>query len=196
MIPKITFRKFILINEDYVDQIKVGLLFGLSAIIMIINEDYADPAYFYVNRYCSNQYPNVEFYTLCNWCLREEGSNPSRKEAVKEGYSNMNASNISSSSNNDSNDIDNANREVNNNNTNTTTNASSSSTSSGVKLHRLHFSSQFDNPIKKPRILNRSASDVTDPIRSTGEISPRLSKARQVFKAKVRRYKLLEEVSS
>ncbi|XP_074587468.1 uncharacterized protein LOC141843302 [Curcuma longa] len=147
------------------------------------------------HRYCSNQYPNVEFYTLCNWCLRE-GSNSSGKEAVKEGYSNFNASSISFSGNDDSNDTDNDNREVNNNNTSNTTNASSS-TGSGVKLHRVHLSSQLDNPIKKPRILlNRSASDVTDRIRSTGEFSPRLGKARQVFKAKVRRYKLLEEVSS
>ncbi|XP_074557997.1 uncharacterized protein LOC141813864 [Curcuma longa] len=143
------------------------------------------------HRYCSNLYPKVEFYRLCNWCLREEESNSSTKEIVK-GYSSINA--ISCSSNNNI-DVDNVNLDVNNNNTSTTTNTTSS-TSSGFKLHRVPFTSQLDNPVKKPRMLNRSASDVTDRVRSPREISPKLGKARQVFKGKVRRYKLLEEVSS
>ncbi|KAG6484886.1 uncharacterized protein LOC122007952 [Zingiber officinale] len=146
------------------------------------------------HRYCSNLYPKVEFYRLCNWCLREEESNSSTKE-INKGYSGIKNNAIPFSSNNNNIHVDNVNLDVNNNNTSTTTNTSSPS--SGFKLHRVPFTSQLDNPVKKPRMLDRSASDVTDHrVRSPREISPKLGKARQVFKGKVRRYKLLEEVSS
>ncbi|WOL18514.1 hypothetical protein Cni_G27311 [Canna indica] len=125
------------------------------------------------HRYCSDLYPKAESHRACNWCLRDEGAKALSKEVII--YNNSNS--ISSSSNN--------NNEVSNVNTGT------------VKLNRGAFSAQFNKPVKKPRVLDRSASDVTDRIRpSSDELSPRLGRTRRVFRGKVRRYKLLEEVSS
>ena len=120
-----------------------------------------------LSRYCSNFYPKAESYRTCNWCLREEGERSLPKEAMKDPNSL-----VSSSSNNDS-----------------------SNDSGASKLHRGDFSSQLNKPIKKPRLLDWSASDVTDRVWS-GELSSGSGRARQVLRGKARRYKLLEEVSS
>ncbi|CAL9075563.1 Zinc finger protein [Musa troglodytarum] len=119
------------------------------------------------HRYCSDFYPKAESYRTCNWCLREEGERSLPKEAMKDPNSL-----VPSSSNNDS-----------------------SNGSGASKLHRGAFSSQLNKPIKKPRLLDWSASDVTDRVRS-GELSSGSGRARQVLRGKARRYKLLEEVSS
>ncbi|XP_065030280.1 uncharacterized protein LOC135652891 [Musa acuminata AAA Group] len=119
------------------------------------------------HRYCSNFYPKAESYRTCNWCLREEGERSLPKEAMKDTNRL-----VSSSSNNDS-----------------------SNDSGASKLHRGDFSSQLNKPIKKPRLLDWSASDVTDRVWS-GELSSGSGRARQVLRGKARRYKLLEEVSS
>ncbi|RWW78745.1 hypothetical protein BHE74_00013014 [Ensete ventricosum] len=122
-------------------------------------------------RYCSNLYPKAQSYGACNWCLREEGAKSLAKEAVKDPNTS-----VSSSTNNDV--------------------GIGSSGSAGVELHHRVFSSQFHKPIKRPKVLNRSASDVTDRSRS-GELSPGPRRPRQTsFRGKVRRYKLLEEFSS
>ncbi|RWW77038.1 hypothetical protein BHE74_00014824 [Ensete ventricosum] len=119
------------------------------------------------HRYCSDFYPKAESYRTCNWCLREEGERSLPKEAMKDPNSV-----VSSSSNNDS-----------------------GNGSGASKLHRGAFSSQLNKPIKKPRLLNWAASDVTDRVRS-GELSSGSGRARQALRGKARRYKLLEEVSS
>ncbi|RWW15597.1 hypothetical protein GW17_00020548 [Ensete ventricosum] len=120
-----------------------------------------------LSRYCSDFYPKAESYRTCNWCLREEGERSLPKEAMKDPNSV-----VSSSSNNDS-----------------------GNGSGASKLHRGAFSSQLNKPIKKPRLLNWAASDVTDRVRS-GELSSGSGRARQALRGKARRYKLLEEVSS
>ncbi|KAJ8465611.1 hypothetical protein OPV22_028163 [Ensete ventricosum] len=123
------------------------------------------------HKYCSNLYPKAQSYGACNWCLREEGAKSLAKEAVKDPNTS-----VSSSTNNDV--------------------GIGSSGSAGVELHHRVFSSQFHKPIKRPKVLNRSASDVTDRSRS-GELSPGPRRPRQTsFRGKVRRYKLLEEFSS
>ncbi|CAL9156056.1 unnamed protein product [Musa hybrid cultivar] len=75
--------------------------------------------------------------------------------------------------------------------------SSNTTEGSGVKIQReITLPSQLNKPIKKMRLLDRSASDATDHMRSE-ELSPSFRRGgRQVAKGKVRRYKLLEEVSS
>ncbi|KAG1334615.1 hypothetical protein COCNU_03G007340 [Cocos nucifera] len=122
------------------------------------------------HKYCSNLYPKADSYRACNWCLREEGG----KSLSKETATDHNSSISSTSANADN---------------------TSAGGGSGGKLHRGAFSSQLNKPIKKQRLLDRSTSDVTDRIPSE-ELSPSSGRGRQVFRGKVRRYKLLEEVSS
>ncbi|XP_020244666.1 uncharacterized protein LOC109822821 isoform X2 [Asparagus officinalis] len=70
-----------------------------------------------------------------------------------------------------------------------------SSSNGGMGVSRGSFSSNLNKPIKKQRVPQRSLSDVNERMRSK-EISPGLGRSRQAFRGKVRRYKLLEEVSS
>lgn len=65
-----------------------------------------------------------------------------------------------------------------------------------IKLHQRTFSSHLNNPIKKERLLNRSVSDMTDRVRTAEVLPSTISKGKQQFRGRVRRYKLLEEVSS
>ncbi|URD86384.1 Pentatricopeptide repeat-containing protein, partial [Musa troglodytarum] len=107
-------------------------------------------------------YPKAQSYGACNWCLREEGAKSLAKEAVKDPNTS-----VSSSTNNDV--------------------GNGSSGSGGVELHHRVFSSHLHKPIKRPKLLNRSASDVTDRSRS-GELSPGSRRARQAFRGKVQRW--------
>ncbi|KAF3326480.1 hypothetical protein FCM35_KLT08110 [Carex littledalei] len=119
--------------------------------------------------YCSDLYLKTESYHACNWCLREDRTKPlDKEESTKDQV------NIQSSSNNLSNGVMNG--------------------GAGIKLQQRTFSSHLNNPIKKQRLLNRSVSDMTDRMRRE-EVSPS-TKGKQQFRGRVRRYKLLEEVSS
>ncbi|KAJ4732983.1 zinc ion-binding protein [Rhynchospora pubera] len=120
--------------------------------------------------YCSDLYLKTESYRACNWCLREETAKPLDKEVSNK------EPDLQSSSSNYSNGVMNG---------------------AGVKLHQRTFSSQLNNPIKKQKLLNRSVSDMTSDRMRTEEVSPStISKGKYPFRGKVRRYKLLEEVSS
>ena len=68
-------------------------------------------------------------------------------------------------------------------------------------MHRGSFSnSQLGKPVKKQRVPERSVSDVSERAaqpETQAELSPGPGRPRQgAFRGKVRRYKLLEEVSS
>ncbi|KAJ3673716.1 hypothetical protein LUZ60_005708 [Juncus effusus] len=118
--------------------------------------------------YCSDLYPKVDSYRTCNWCLREKALKASDKEEANKDQVNSQYS------------LRNATNE-----------------GSGLKLNRGAFSSQQNKPIKKQRLLNRSVSDMTDIRKRSEEASPNaISKGRNPFRGRVRRYKLLEEVSS
>lgn len=135
--------------------------------------------FFIYIRYCSDLYPKAEAYRACNWCLREEGAKHLHYKEENTTIENHNSNN-------------------NNNSTSSTSNTITTSNTNGLKLHRGSFASHLNKPIKKQRLLlNRSASDVTERLRTPEEVSPSsLGKGRQAFRGKVRRYKLLEEVSS
>ncbi|KAJ7965781.1 Zinc ion-binding protein [Quillaja saponaria] len=148
------------------------------------------------HRYCSNRYPKAESYRICNWCL-------SQKEETKE--KSLNSS--SSHRNRGSGDDESKNRKIKNENL--------AEIHGGKKGQRGidGLGVQFNKPIKKqrsgptptsPSVLGSARkrivtnSSIEDNLRRTKseEISNRPGIKKQVFRNKVRKYKLLDEVSS
>uniref|UniRef100_A0A251J5F1 PHD-type zinc finger plants domain-containing protein n=1 Tax=Manihot esculenta TaxID=3983 RepID=A0A251J5F1_MANES len=133
------------------------------------------------HRYCSNLYPKAETYQVCNWCLSHETKEKSH-----------NSSNSSSSNKNSSEDDSSKNKNK----------------GGTLKSQRGSLQLQVNSPIKKQRSPERSPVTrrrlITNArleeklIRRTKseEISNNIGMTKQVFRNKVRRYKLLEEVSS
>ncbi|KAI4337627.1 hypothetical protein L6164_016016 [Bauhinia variegata] len=156
------------------------------------------------HRYCSNLYPTAVSYGTCNWCLRQ-------KEDIKE-KSPKSSNSSSSYRNNGSGDDENKNKK--------TRNGISPRNSGGKKgqkgsAHHL----QLKNPSKKQqrstearsppptspsvlvstrkRIITNGALEEKLRITRSEDISNRGGViTRQVFRNRVRRYKLLDEVSS
>ncbi|KAG4954827.1 hypothetical protein HKD37_14G040988 [Glycine soja] len=159
------------------------------------------------HRYCSNLYPKPESLGTCNWCL-------SQREDTKE--KSTNSSNSSSSIRN--NDDERRYKRIRNGNNNSAQNIGP--VKKEVKGSVLHL--QIQKPIKKPKSpeSSRSPSASNSPPKSSlvlvstrkrivtnGALEERLRRTRsenitrsgttkQVFRNKVRRYKLLDEVSS
>ncbi|XP_027332749.1 uncharacterized protein LOC113847705 [Abrus precatorius] len=158
------------------------------------------------HRYCSNLYPKPDSLGTCNWCL-------SQREDTKE--KSPNSSNSSSSYKNNEDEI--KNKKFRNNNSGQNIGGNKK----GSKGSALHL--QLQKPIKKPKSpeSSRSPSASTSPSKSpsvlvstrkrivtNGALEERLRRTRseditntsgatkQVFRNKVRRYKLLDEVSS
>ncbi|OAY58070.1 uncharacterized protein LOC110608507 [Manihot esculenta] len=135
------------------------------------------------HRYCSNLYPKAESYQVCNWCLSHETKEKSQT-----------SSNSSSSNKNTSEDDSIKNTQDKN--------------KAGLKSQRGSLQLQINSPIKKQRSPERSpvtrrrlisnAKLEEKLIRRTKseEISNNIGITKQVFRNKVRRYKLLDEVSS
>ena len=152
-------------------------------------------------RYCSNLYPKAESYKICNWCL-------SQKDDTKE--KSQNSSNSSSSNKNQTDQDDHSNnKNIKRNGNGTIDNLANLKGQRGTLLLKLN------DPIKK----QRSPEDLPSPSPSPSpsgrrrlitkarmeeklrrtkseEITNRIGVTRQVFRNKVRRYKLLDEVSS
>ncbi|RWR89976.1 myb-like protein H isoform X1 [Cinnamomum micranthum f. kanehirae] len=123
-------------------------------------------------RYCSDLYPKAESYQLCNWCLKEDGG-----KAMKEAIENISNSNKNIST------------------------SSSGSNEVGLKLQRCSFPLHLNSPIKKQRSPERSTqkkNNISDESlrRTRSEDISIVTRQKQVSRGKVRRYKLLEEVSS
>ncbi|KAK9109087.1 hypothetical protein Sjap_017147 [Stephania japonica] len=143
------------------------------------------------HRYCSNLYPKAELYQICNWCLKKESMSSTTEEEEIE-----NSSSISSSSHNndckDKEDRDKNNCKKNN------------ITQSYLKGHGndLHHRDQIvvaNKPIKRHRSSpdhhhhkeHKEGNLIRIP--KFGEISQnRITK--KVFRGRIQRYKLLEEV--
>ncbi|XP_020225010.1 uncharacterized protein LOC109806885 [Cajanus cajan] len=157
------------------------------------------------HRYCSNLYPKPESLGTCNWCL-------SQREDTKEKSTNSSNSSSSQRNNDDESRI----KKIRNG-------AQNIGVKKGVKGSVPPL--QIQKPIKKPksRESSRSPSASTSPQKSSpvlvstrkrivtnGALEERLRRTRseditnrtgatatkQVFRNKVRRYKLLDEVSS
>ncbi|XP_020585128.1 uncharacterized protein LOC110027855 [Phalaenopsis equestris] len=66
----------------------------------------------------------------------------------------------------------------------------------GWKLQRGASPLQLSKPVKKQRVPERGTTASAEKMRTDQELSPGAGRVRQTFRGKVRRYKLLEEVSS
>ncbi|XP_028771816.1 uncharacterized protein LOC114729040 [Neltuma alba] len=150
------------------------------------------------HRYCSNLYPKVDANGTCNWCLAQ-------KDDVKE--KSLNSSNSSSSfRNNGSAGDDGKNRRIKNSNVN--------SHKIGGKKGEVHAKNKGIQKRRSPEARSPSSSpsvvvSTRKRIVTNGGLEERLRRTksedipntsrivtRQVFRNKVRRYKLLDEVSS
>ncbi|CAL5415027.1 unnamed protein product [Camellia sinensis] len=164
------------------------------------------------HRYCSNLYPKAESYQVCNWCLSQRDDRTEK----------TNSSNSTSSGRNNSSEDDQL--IINNNKIKIKIKKNNSSSDhhnnhGGLKAHQYHHhkgTSQFQSsgPIKKQRSPERSplvtvgaATVARKRVISGGGVEERLRRtkseemsnggiSKQVFRNKVRRYKLLDEVSS
>lgn len=153
------------------------------------------------HRYCSNLYPKAESYGICNWCL-------SSKDVS--GEKTQNSSNSSSSCRNTASDnniqdgpklkkkliIRNENNEI----IGRTSPKGKIKSSSNLKVQVIK-----KNPIKlqKPPLLAARKRVIIDDVNIEEKIRRRKSEeisnrgiTRKVLKNRVRRYKLLDEVSS
>lgn len=153
------------------------------------------------HRYCSNVYPTTEFFGTCNWCLSQNEDSP-------------NSSNSSSSyKKNESTEDEGKNKQIKNC-------FQKKGVIKGSGVYRL----QLPKPMKKPKSPSEAKSPIassTSPsilvstrkrIITNGALEEKLRRTRseniikssnnnigvtkQVFRNKVRRYKLLDEVSS
>ncbi|CAI0467738.1 unnamed protein product [Linum tenue] len=162
------------------------------------------------HRYCSNLYPKAESYEACNWCLRRDDSKDKSQ----------NSSNSSSSNRNSASDGDGRRARVSDRAGPVKSQRISIATKgSGRTLQR----QSINGPVKKQKSPDRSMA--TTPRRrliSNGELEKKLRRTKSevivknsnsnnhnngngsvggmrrhvVFRNKVRRYKLLDEVSS
>lgn len=134
-----------------------------------------------LDRYCSNLYPKADSYRVCNWCLNQ-------KEDAQEKT--QNSSNSSSSNRN-------------NEESDAKLKKKKSGSDSHVKVQRGSLQLPVNGPIKKQKSPERSPS-TRKRIITAGWMEERLRRTnsegsaitKHVFRNKVRRYKLLDEVSS
>ncbi|XVF64866.1 hypothetical protein PTKIN_Ptkin09bG0201000 [Pterospermum kingtungense] len=152
------------------------------------------------HRYCSNLYPKAESYKVCNWCLNQ-------KESSKE--KSQNSSNSSATCKDNNEDDSNKNKKKVENHGATAAGLKGSSIRYGNNL-KLQVIKNNPNNIKiKPTSPEKLSPSTTrkriisnarleEKLRRTKseEISNRGIITRHVFRNKVRRYKLLDEVSS
>ncbi|XWS25348.1 hypothetical protein CRYUN_Cryun27aG0061400 [Craigia yunnanensis] len=143
------------------------------------------------HRYCSNLYPKAESYKVCNWCLN-------KKEDSKEKSQNSSNSSASCKDNNE----DDSKKKKKGDNHGAGLKGSQRNTNN-LKLQ------VTKNPIKKPKSPEKLSPSTTrkriitnacleEKLRRTKseDISNSGLITRHVFRNKVRRYKLLDEVSS
>ncbi|XP_042497981.1 uncharacterized protein LOC122076636 [Macadamia integrifolia] len=146
------------------------------------------------HRYCSNLYPKAESYRVCNWCLKRKG----RK--IIDGGAHNSSSSLSSANNNSER------REEDGSKNNRKNNRRDDHVLVGVKAQRGNLQLHLQSPMKKQRSPDRS-SLARKRINPSGCLEKTLRRTKseeiqksgiikQVFRGKVRRYKLLEEVSS
>ncbi|KAM0950895.1 putative Zinc finger, FYVE/PHD-type [Dioscorea sansibarensis] len=122
------------------------------------------------HKYCSNLYPKTETYKTCNWCLREEASKSNNMNTNSDQNSPVLSSNSSNGGGNNGGG------------------GGLAVATAVVKLQRGAFPSHLNKPVKKQRLPEKSRDDLSP---TTGKPSRHVN-----LRAKVRRYKLLEEVSS
>lgn len=151
------------------------------------------------HRYCSNLYPKAESYKICNWCL-------SKKDDTKE--KSQNSSNSSSSNKNQTDQDDHSNnKNIKRNGYSTIDNLANLKGQRGTLLLKLNdpikkqrspedLPSPSPSPSGRRRLITKARMEEKLRRTKSEEITNRIGVTRQVFRNKVRRYKLLDEVSS
>ncbi|XP_041021889.1 uncharacterized protein LOC121263146 [Juglans microcarpa x Juglans regia] len=143
------------------------------------------------HRYCSNLYPKAdESYRICNWCL-------SQKQDPKE--KSQNSSNSSSSNKNQGEDEGKNNKE--NGNVDSLAILKGQRSTSQLKLNgpikKQRSPGGPPSPSARKRIITNPRMEEKLRRRKSEELSNSIGvTTRPLFRNKVRRYKLLEEVSS
>ncbi|KAG6644410.1 hypothetical protein I3843_08G054400 [Carya illinoinensis] len=144
------------------------------------------------HRYCSNLYPKDESYRICNWCL-------SQKQDPKE--KSQNSSNSSSSNKNQGEDERKNNKR--NGNGDSLAILKGQRSTSQLKLNgpikkQIRSPGGAPSPSARKRIITNARMEEKPRRTKSEEISNRIgvTTRRPLFRNKVRRYKLLEEVSS
>ncbi|MBA0566052.1 hypothetical protein Golob_010902 [Gossypium lobatum] len=137
------------------------------------------------HRYCSNLYPKADSYEVCNWCLNQKADSKSQ-----------NSSNSSPSCKDNSED-DGKNQKKGDQNHGNHNNPK-------LQFTKKYSTGKPKSPEKRPPSTARkriiSNARLEEQFRTTMRKSEEISKGghitRHVFRNKVRRYKLLDEVSS
>ncbi|XP_043710164.1 uncharacterized protein LOC122659076 [Telopea speciosissima] len=147
------------------------------------------------HRYCSDLYPKADSYRVCNWCLKRKG-----RKIIDDGANN--SSSLTSPNNNSNNRLEDKKEEEIKNRRNDGL--------VGVKAQRGSLQLHLQNPMKKQRSPEQSSMAAPKRIIANGCLKEKLGRnkseeipktggsgiVKQVFRGKVRRYKLLDEVSS
>ncbi|KAF5739769.1 hypothetical protein HS088_TW12G00979 [Tripterygium wilfordii] len=143
------------------------------------------------HRYCSNLYPKAEYYRVCNWCLCE-----------KDNKNSQNSSN-SSSSTKTSGEGDIKSKKRNNIQgglKGRSGNSPLKPSSPIKKVQRSPERSSSPDKSRKKIVMNKALEEKLMRRRSSGDLLNSKNEngivKKHVFRNKVRRYKLLEEVSS
>ncbi|XP_039114619.1 heavy metal-associated isoprenylated plant protein 36-like isoform X2 [Dioscorea cayenensis subsp. rotundata] len=128
-------------------------------------------------------YPKTETYKTCNWCIREEASKSNNMNTNSDQNSPVLSSNSSNGGGGSGNNGGGGGGLA-----PAPATATATAAATVVKLQRGAFPSHLNKPVKKQRLPEKSPDDLSP---TTGKPSRHVN-----LRAKVRRYKLLEEVSS
>lgn len=147
------------------------------------------------HRYCSNTYPKAESYRACNWCLNEKensfNSSSSNKNATSTEDDVMKtAKKKSAHGGNGYNSLQRSHSSINNEKGSSKLNVISNHS---VKKQR---SPERSSPLLAARKRITTSSAVQESLRRTKSDISNSGMKKHVSKNRVRRYKLLEEVSS
>ncbi|KAL3504843.1 hypothetical protein ACH5RR_034684 [Cinchona calisaya] len=154
------------------------------------------------HRYCSNIYPKAESYRACNWCLNNE-----KEDSAEKAQNSFNSSSSNKTTRSDDDDvIKNKKKIINGGNVKNLQGTNGIKNEKGslkLKLNNHSIKKQRSSPERLPllaarkRITTVGGAIQQESLRRTKseDISNNVVR-KQVFRNKVRRYKLLEEVSS
>ncbi|KAF7817007.1 putative chromatin regulator PHD family [Senna tora] len=129
------------------------------------------------HRYCSNLYPKVEGYGTCNWCLTQKDENKDRSSNSSSSYcKNKKIKDCNVMGGQKGSEV-----RVNNKGIHKRNSAEEKS-----KLKRIVTNRDLEERLRRRRNKSEDISNTTT----------RIITRQQVFRNKVRRYKLLDEVST
>ncbi|KAK1278893.1 hypothetical protein QJS04_geneDACA019643 [Acorus gramineus] len=146
------------------------------------------------HRYCSNRYPKADSYKVCNWCLRDDGGKKAVTTTTTKGSLSKEGSQSTSPT---------SPKTPNSNSINNETTSPKFQQRGSIPL------SLINKPIKKQKSLDKPPAHKKIVVKGCVESSIQRTRSDEVFnvaglrprpkpafRVKIRRYKLLEEVTS